>query len=278
MPVSSVGLLKRALDSGARPRAVVIDFHHELLAASPRLNGDLLYRVLGVRDALCLVWRARDPLLAPQMAIGGLLPSLPHRIEIGQAIKTRFCGTPDIKARDALRENSLWALEQGGQPTPENPAFADPDPTGAVDAGRWSWRCRQDQVSYIHEFIRLAESRGIRVFWVIFPWSPAAQANHERVGHEGAYTRFAASIQKDHPDLTIVDGRSLQLDRSYFFDTKHLSARGAEVLSRRLGEVIAQVLRGNDAATRWVKLDPVPSQNQGAAITERGAQSPRVVR
>src|SRR5262245_5292812 len=38
MPASSYGLLRRALDAGARPKAVVVDFNPGLLATRQRLN------------------------------------------------------------------------------------------------------------------------------------------------------------------------------------------------------------------------------------------------
>src|SRR5581483_11588744 len=65
-----------ALDAGARPRAVVVDFQPTLLASDPAYNQARWPELLGQRDAIDLARVSRAPDQAASIAARRLLPSL----------------------------------------------------------------------------------------------------------------------------------------------------------------------------------------------------------
>jgi hypothetical protein len=238
MPASSYGLLKRALDAGARPKAVVVNFNPELLNTAPRVNVSLWTRVLGPGDLLRLVARSRDPRLGARLA-ARLFPTFEIRPGVRDAFAAWAGIGSDRAGRHAAFDRAAWSAHHGAQPVPDNPAFVDlPAAPGAGTAAR-PWRCRPENAAYVRDFFRLAESRGITVVWVIPPISPGLLAQRVRNGQEAAYDRFVAEARAGHPGVTLLDARPLGLGSSEFFDIVHLSGRGAGALSGALALALA---------------------------------------
>ena len=71
-PALTLALLRRALDAGARPSAVLIG--HLTLAGDPGAYAAELAEVLAIEECLDLSWRARDPSLFGTLATGQAAP------------------------------------------------------------------------------------------------------------------------------------------------------------------------------------------------------------
>jgi hypothetical protein len=155
----------------------------------------------------------------------------------------------------------------------DNPRFSDvTDP--ASPARRW--RCDPVNAAYVHAFLDLADRRGLPVFWVIPPLSPALQAKRFRNGAEDAYDRFAAGVRARHPGLTVIDARRMGLDKGSFVDTSHLSWRGAERLSAAVAEVLAERVARRRPGPGWVDLGPSAAPADApASLSRRGEPSRR---
>lgn len=250
MPASSYGLLKRALAAGARPKAVVVNFNPGLLASRPRLNAALWTRVLGPADAVALLARSRDPGLVVPTALAWIVPTWAVRAGVRDAVLAALGEGDDDSVRALREDRETRTTHLGALPLPENPKFTEPEAERAESATGRTWRCSRVNARYVREFVTLAEAHQARVFWVIPPMSPLLQAKRLRNGQEEAYSKFVSEIMAEHPNVVVVDGRRLRLDRASFVDPIHLSRRGADALSGVVADALAsaQVLRrGRDA-------------------------------
>lgn len=267
MPASSYAILKRALDSGARPKAIVVDFNPGLLQTPVRLNGFLWPRVLGPGDAWRLATTRVDLALTAHMIVGWLVPSWEARSGLNASLIDALNGHESESARQAHEQGATWARNDGAQPVPQNPQFVDettPDSAGREGRG---WRCMPANAVFVDRLISLAESHGVRVYWVIPPVSPALQAKRYRVGLEKVYDQFAESVRRTHPGLTVIDGRGLGFGREYFVDPVHFSVVGAEDFSRRVARVISRDLVGDPDTEKWVRLEPGTSRSPSSSDT-----------
>ena len=72
---TSYFLLRRVLEQGHRPRALIINFSPLLLAMDPRVNLEWWSRLPDGCERLELLWRARDPSLTASMTVQSLIAS-----------------------------------------------------------------------------------------------------------------------------------------------------------------------------------------------------------
>ena len=247
---SSYFLFRRALDAGARPRAVVVDFAALMLADSgpPKL---LNYSELGtVRDCLDLAWTARDAGFFASSALGKLLPSFRWRFEIRQGVRAALDGR-STSTRGALASlSTLWEREAGAQPF-QAPRVHHPEEAFLVDGvSPREWACDPGDRAYLERFLTLAESRGIAVYWLLPPFAPEVHEMRASRGSDAAYAQFVRSIQTRHPATVVLDARRSGYDNSVHLDHLHLDHRGASVLSGDLAAVLADRPLGGG----WVDL------------------------
>jgi hypothetical protein len=254
MPASSYHLLRRALESGASPRAVVVDFFPGLLATSPRLNASLWIRLLGPGDSVKLLLDAPDPGLAAQMLTGWLMPSKGFRDELRDGVLSSLRGEPSPSRRmlQSYREN--WRANGGAEIADGRRSIVEggESPRQGTSASRW--RCRPENEVYIRRLIDLAADHRITVYWLIAPLSPDVRATRQQNGQEAAYSALVRKIQKDYPDLIVIDGRELEFDRDLFVDAVHVNGRGARLLSTAVANVLARDATEAGRKARWVTL------------------------
>jgi hypothetical protein len=256
---TSYFLLRRALDAGAKPRAIVADFFPLMTPEDPHGRTRAYSDLARVRDCLDMGWTAGDSTLASRTLLGKLLASYKCRYDIRDSIMAAFRGQ---RASEWPAQSVVWATwadQAGAQPMPRMPWGFAYDPVLARSLAVPGWSCDPFNASYIDRFLTLAESKGIPVIWLIPPMSPSIQAIRKPFGTEEAYDRFARALLGRHPGVEIVDARNSGYDDSIHADVLHLNHQGAKVLSADLGEVLAERLRGGGAvpADRWVALPPV---------------------
>src|SRR5690606_15332158 len=81
-PAASVFLLRRVIDRGARPKAVVVDFMPHLIAISPRHHMRLWQEMIQPVEALELAIDSRDASFFCEALLGRAFPSIRARQEI----------------------------------------------------------------------------------------------------------------------------------------------------------------------------------------------------
>jgi hypothetical protein len=248
-------LFRRALDAGARPAAVVVDFKANLLASSPRHNLRYWQEILSLRETLELARSSRSVTLFVEIALGQLLPSFRARHEIRSNLMAALRGETDVLRGINRACQRNWTLNDGANVAARNPGFTGalgPDSDAKYLTG--AFYCHRVNLDYIHRFFTLAESRGIRVYWLLPPLTPALQARREQQGAEMAYVHFARSLQTRYPSLTILDARHAGYAHTVFVDPTHLDRHGASTLSRDVADVLQRDLADGAGSPRWTPL------------------------
>ena len=247
---SSYVLLRRAIDSGARPGAVIVNFHNDFLSAAPQTNAPHWPELLGLRDAADLVLTSRDPLLLGRLGGSWLLPTLKARLAVRAAIRSALNGapTPEVATLRAARRNlevnrGACVVAEMDQTKPRPPAPERP-------------RLRPVNRAYIERFLDLAAANDITVVWVMLPVHPSWQSRCDRLGLDQAPTEYARSARRRYPRLVVVDARHAGYDARLFLDNTHLNRRGALALSAALASILAPYLGPSSPALagRWVDL------------------------
>jgi len=245
---SSYFLLRRALDSGARPAALLVDFFPRLQQIGPRHT--LLWpALLEPRETLELAWVARDPELFASILAARMLPSVRARQGIRSAVMT---GSRNALSGETPTYRRNWRRNLGAQIMP---CGADP--------GSDYVKCRKDfysdlnfdpvNVTFMHRFLALAMSRAIPVYYLIPPIKPGLQAECERSGFDAAYLSFLKAIESRYPNVVMVDGRHASYDPALFYDANHLGRDGAWAYSVALGDLLRRHM-AKVGGPRWIEV------------------------
>lgn len=261
-PSASYFLLRRAVDAGARPRAIVADFNLNGIAEPPQQFLRSWREFVTPVEALDLARTTGDWTFLGQLTLGRMLPSLRARTEIRKSLMVALEGGSYTGALDhyvkPLWRN--WKIHRGGQLLAANPGFdgkADPA-DGALFPPKWS--SHHASAAYMRRFLELAAERDIPVYWLLPPLAPETQALRERLGVDALFERLVGSVQAKYPNVTVVDARHAGYGNDVFTDPVHLDRHGTAALSAALGEVLSEWLRDPDPAPRWVALPPYPPQ------------------
>jgi hypothetical protein len=244
---SSYFLLRRALEAGARPSAVVVDFEPYLLKERPAFIADPWPFLLDTREQLDLAWTARDCHLLAVTAVARLFPSIRGRYAIRKAAWS------SAEALAAIQRN--WRVNRGAQLESQNPAYqrGDVDPRSSpFQPSQWSLDPANGH--YLRRFLSLAAARGVPVYWLLPPVLPPVQGVREHCGADGAFTAFIRQTLDEFPGVTVVDARHAGFDHRSFRDPIHLDGHGALAFGTRL----AEALRRPVPSSRWMELPPDP--------------------
>jgi hypothetical protein len=251
---SSYFLFRRALEAGARPSAVVVDFVPHLLAAGSRHNLRQWPELVTPRDGLDLGLTARHAAVAAELALGSLLPSVKDRFEIRAAVRAALRGESASRRGEIPDYVRQWDENQGAQLCAPRPAFrGEIDPANPAYFPR-AWKCHPTNETYLRRFLALAAAHRVRVYWLLPPVTPRFQARRDALGIEASYTRFVRRLQAEFANLTVLDARHAGYDHSRFLDPLHLDRQGAAALSAELAGILIREFEGREPRPRWVRL------------------------
>jgi len=252
---ASYFLLKRAIDAGARPKVVLVDFHPQFLASSYKQAASFWAELLEPAEALDLALEARDPTFFASTMTANTLPSVKDRLQIRLAILAALSGTSIHLRASSLTFAHNKRANDGALIAPRKPAYQGevaPNFLQAFVPTQWS----VDPVNarYVHKFMGLAERHGVEVRWVIPPLCPELQAMRNASPIVEPYSAFIRSVQKDHANLVVLDASRSKYPAGVFCDAAHLDGRGAVAWSLAVGEAIAEPRSGGKTASAWIDL------------------------
>lgn len=251
---SSYFLLRAALKSGAKPRAVIVDFHANLLAITPKTNSPYWSDLVDARDAVDLAASTLNFSLIGSEIGGWLLPSYKGRDEIRGCIRNALLNDNRSGEMDRLSMRHNWEIHAGAHiVAATHKPFAQIE-TNPTSRGRWV--PHPVNATYLRRLLQLAKTHNIEVFWLIPPTHPDFQLRRERLGLDAPFTEFVQSVQQQYANVVVVDGRHSAYDRSLFLDATHLNLAGAQKLSTTLAEVVKARMEGSKALARWVEIPP----------------------
>ena len=241
---ASFFLLRRVLEAGAKPSAIVVDFNDTFLAEPPALTLRLYSELLRPSETLELARTIGQSDFAAEVLTSQALGVVQNRFEIRQAIFDTLLGKADPARRrataSAMRAN--WRRNLGGQVMPKMASYQSADPAAWAWVQPSGWLPNPTNAMYLDRFFELAESRQIPVFWLLPPLHPGYTARRDQINAAAAYDAFVAATRVKFPGLTVVDGRHTGYDASVFIDMAHLDRDGSTHLSQALGAVVADRL------------------------------------
>jgi hypothetical protein len=248
-------LLRRALEAGAKPSALVIDAMPLQLTIPAANRATLWANLLDVREAVQMAWITRDPSFLGQFLLAKRIPSIRSRLEIRRVILEGLGGTTLSNREANLAASRNLRLNQGALILPHYDGNFQVNPRhhrwvypSAVQADRLNGE-------FMERFLDLAESRGIPVFWLLTPVCPEIQSKAEQVGTFETHARFVREVQSRHPSITVFDARRSAYPESALDDSIHLSQLGAAIFTTDLADAMARILDGS-AGSKWVQLPP----------------------
>ena len=226
--------LRRALDAGARPAAVIVDFFPLLLNHGYEENEPRWPDLLTPRECLDLAWMVRDASFFARMMLARHLPSLRERTSLRAHLLAALGGKGGSERLGALAYQRNWRLNHGTS------VFAKAEKLKLGDMDAWyraafrnpEW-CAPYHAAYLVRFLELAAARDIPVFWLVPPIHPEAQRRFDKGGTEARYDQLLRSALHRFPKVVVIDARRARYDASVFVDQAHLDRQGASVLSRR---------------------------------------------
>ena len=268
-------LLRRALEAGARPRAIVVDFFPSMLATTPHFNDENWPLLTDLRDDLDLAWHLGEADEFARLAVPYLLPSTRGRTAIRFNLKLALEPSPVSMPFELRRAIRNWKANRGAEITASQPGAAH-------DLDTWErgffgeFRCLPINQVYVDRFLDLAARFEIPVFWTLPPYQPILQARTERSGFDARHEAYLRNLQKRHPNLFIIDARHAGYEPGVFVDLHHLARVGTAAFSAQIGQTIRAQLREPDARMAWTTL-PRYTPGPEAAPLEDAAQSRMVV-
>ena len=252
-------LLRRALESGARPRTIIVNAKPAVLLANPEFNTRYWQEVLTARECAEMLCVSRRGSFVLALAAGRVLPSLRCRLELRSSLAAAVQGRADPlhTINRVLWRN--WTKNSGA-----NISAVDSSATGAT-ALEVAERNRADvfhvdpaNAAAIDWLLELAAQQNIPVFWLLTPLSPELQQVRDRTGSEAAHEQFIRSLQSRFAGgMTVLNARHLGYPPQLFADPTHLNRRGAIALSQVVSAAINQALQ----------LQSSPADRHGAWIT-----------
>jgi hypothetical protein len=252
-PPASFVLLRRALEAGARPRAVVLDFFPSgVVRHDPWFGMEHWPHLLDGREAVELAWTARDPSLLGRLATMWLLPSVRGRSPIRQHLMAVLAGqaSPWRPQSELLMRN--WAANRGAQVMPGR--LVEPfDPNAKCQEFFPTWACHPVNSAYLIRTFELTAARRIPVVLVLPPINPILQALSERSGFADAYETSLRRLVGRYPHVVVLDGRHAGYAVESFIDADHLGCTAALAFSDDLGAFLASRL-ANPTGERWARL------------------------
>jgi hypothetical protein len=250
-------LLRRVLETGHRPRAVIVDFSAPMLSQPPSMNSACWAAFADHRDFRDLISHTRDPFLILRIAVCWACPSWNGRDTIRVALLDGLHGgvAACSRAADCRVFERNWHFNRGAQVAPRDFVPVEKTLARAPEPAEWDWRPHPVNAAYVVRFLRMAESHGILVCWVLPPATPAWCERHRAAGVIQAHQNFVRSCVEQFPALVVLDAQCTAWDIRAFRDPIHLNRDGALALSLAVGDAITAALRGTLMQRRWLALD-----------------------
>jgi hypothetical protein len=261
--------LRRALDAGARPSAVIVDFFPLLLNHGYEENEPRWPDLLTPRECLDLAWMVRDASFFARMMLARHLPSLRERTNLRAHFLAALGGKGGSERLGALAYQRNWRLNHGTS------VFAKAETIKLGDMDAWyraafrnpEW-CASYHAAYLVRFLELAAARDIPVFWLVPPIHPEAQRRFDKGGTEARYDQLLRSALRRFPNIVVIDGRRARYDASVFVDQAHLDRQGASVLSADVADIVSRALTGPAPKDHWIDLPRYRPQSLDSSIED----------
>ena len=274
-PPASYFLLRRAIEAGAKPSVILVDFKPNLLAVDPRTDLRAYASALGLAESLDFAWAARDGDFFATISMARLLPTVRARREVRAALMRALRGEGDSPRETLAPYRRNWVVNQGAQLNPRVLEVSDQteywDEKMCLAPG---WKCHPINRAYIDRFFELAAQHAIPVVWLLPPINPRVQAKRDQLGLDVVFDRFVREVQSRRPGVRVVDGHHSGYPVQVFIDSAHLDSHGAQIYSDAVARLLTEAPTGghDGPAGKWNAL-PTYRDRPSATPAEDLSQS-----
>ena len=260
-------LLKKALKSGVRPSAIVVDFFPRLLAEDPGFNNDNWPFVADLSDAFGFASIKHNPSTFAWIAVRLVLPSARSRHSFRTNVLLKLHPQLVSIPHEIMKSIRNWKINQGAEIVLSRPGLVEN--LDLWEQGYFSkFRCSRINRFYVDRFLKLASDHQIPVFWLLPPYQEALQERCDRSGFDSRHMAFVRDFQESYPNLRVLDARRSGYPSEVFHDLHHLGREGASVLSSDIGREIRRHLAGNGPRNRWISLEQFRPRPEAAPLED----------
>jgi hypothetical protein len=275
-PALSYFMLRRVIESGGRPKKLILVFMPANLAACAQGYIEDWQAMASPRECLDLALTTRDPAFFGSLIAGKLCPSVRKRHELRDWVQHSLRGVPHIskQLQAGPSDQLVWRENRGYHLRPTMPWHVPVPNLADWYLFRASWRCDPPEVAYLFRFLELAAEHRMTVYCLLPPIIPGAQEARDRTGVDAQFTAQVRYIQKVHPEIVVVDARHANYPAKVFTDNVHLNADGATRLSQDLADCLLLTRADGPTRTHWANL-PVSPENLAGRTREDPASRQR---
>jgi hypothetical protein len=267
-PFPSYLMLRRSLEAGARPRAILVDFMWMPIGQNHTYNERLITEMLTLRDCAEFAWAAGDSSFLGRLAAATLLPSYRARHEVRTNIDFALRGWEPPRVPERLLFDRNMTLNRGALHVPLGKSRGEFDPNHPMIFEK-DWACTPVSAQYIGKFFDLASSHKIPVFWLIPPVPENTRERLIEIGVRARYNQFVESMRASHPEVVVLDGSGSRYETSAFFDLIHLARDGAVVWSADVAAAVKRCLEPpRTLAGTWERLPDYRADTKAARIED----------
>jgi hypothetical protein len=257
-PVLTYLLFRRAIEAGARPSAVIVDFSPEGLNQAPwhlLLNPHWNALLANPREAWELAWNYHDGEWFGHLVAARVLPSFRCRTQIRANVQAAFQGQsgPNTENNRPLVRNRK--VNRGGIVLAKQPGFQGEVPQQCVgDLLNPEFVVRPAHARPVRKLLQLAAEHNITVYCLLMPNSARVIAARDASGVHARYDQFLHGLMAQFPNLSVIDARHAAYQDAVFVDPVHLDRDGAAALSGDVADVLDSALSQSEPVERWVDL------------------------
>jgi Protein of unknown function (DUF1574) len=270
-PAASFFLLRRAIEAGARPRLVLVDYQPECMceASDHLLRNQHWKAMLSARECLEMLWTYRDPDFFARTVLARVLPSVRCRNAIRKDVVLGLDGKAVSNPEENAKTARNRSLNRGALLLARNPRYSG-DVPAAYGKNMFTddWFGRPEHTSYVRRFMALAARHDIPVVWILPPNAPEVERIRERIGMHDRYTRYVEAVQRRYPNLHVIDARRPGFDHSAFVDPVHLDREGAAAFTLEVAEVLRALLDRQARIGKWMEITHIRKQDAMIALED----------
>jgi hypothetical protein len=246
---SSFFMLRKALESGAKPAAVLVD--GENLSGDPFVQTAHWLELTSFAERVEFIRTTRRFEIIARWSLESCLASVRNQA----TIRHRVIGTCK-----GLSSSSRWSeklairnmqINKGAYLVEKSLASTAALNNYVSTPGSAGFRLDPINELYAERLLTLAASRGIAVRWLLPPMHPELERCRERDSWGKEHFAYLRRLQSRYPNLTIIDGRGGQFGPELLADLTHLNARGAVVCSQAIRESLRSVPSASVAVLRF---------------------------
>lgn len=274
---SSYFLLRKALQGGMIPSAIVVDFEPNLLREPPTGKPRMWAELANLKECYELASSTGDFAEFASMALARILPSYRGRLEIRGNLMAALKAEPSNNAALIKMARRNRGMNRGAILMSKDLGNHQHDISTWGNPMTDPWKPSEVNDLYVRRLLRLALNHKIPVYASLMPLSPGVQAKYEQSGMDERYVAWLGKLQGRFPNFHVLDWRHANYGPLAFFDALHLNSVGASSVGSALGNHLKRVGRGELANERWTTM-PTYNPNVATVAVEDSSMSDALMR